>query len=121
MRGLRRAALAFVPALFLVSLAARAEEAAEVTCKDGTKSHAGKGACSGHGGVDKGASSGKSSSGSASGKSTSSSAGSASGKSAGGSAAAAGGGASTSGEEVTCKDGTKIGRASCRERVFRTV
>jgi hypothetical protein len=33
-----------------------AAEAAEVTCKDGTKSHAGKGACSGHGGVDKSAS-----------------------------------------------------------------
>ena len=31
------------------------EDAAEVTCKDGTKSHAGKGACSGHGGVDKSA------------------------------------------------------------------
>src|SRR5262249_61527427 len=42
-------------ALFALAVPAiaRADEPAEVTCKDGTTSKAGKGACSGHGGIEK--------------------------------------------------------------------
>lgn len=50
-----RGSVLLVSLAFILPRVARAEEAAEVTCKDGTKSKAGKGACSGHGGVDKGA------------------------------------------------------------------
>jgi hypothetical protein len=38
-----------------VPLAAHAADAATVTCKDGASSKGGKGACSGHGGIDKNA------------------------------------------------------------------
>ena len=57
MRALAPVSVLFISLAFLAPRVARAQDAAEVTCKDGTKSHAGKGACSGHGGVDKSASS----------------------------------------------------------------
>ena len=67
MRALAPVSVLFISLAFLAPRVARAQDAAEVTCKDGTKSHAGKGACSGHGGVDKsgGSTSSKSASGTA--------------------------------------------------------
>lgn len=41
--------------LFLLPAAAQAKAAPEVVCKDGTSDKGGRGACSGHGGVDKAA------------------------------------------------------------------
>src|SRR6185312_5634873 len=99
------AALLAAPAISLAQ-----SSSATVTCKDGTTStHSGRGACSGHGGIDKSASA---ASGAAS-----------SGGDAAGSAAtaAAPAGASTSSSSstsatVTCKDGTTSthsGRGAC--------
>ncbi|MGZ3446858.1 MAG: hypothetical protein ACXU88_14325, partial [Myxococcaceae bacterium] len=55
MRGLLSAAVLLASLTVLAPRVARADDATEVTCKDGTKSKGGSGACSGHGGVDKSA------------------------------------------------------------------
>ena len=57
MRTARGMSLAALAALLLAmpALARAADAPATVVCKDGTTSKGGKGACSGHGGVDKGA------------------------------------------------------------------
>ena len=60
MNGWSRGSLLLIGLAFLLPRLAHAQEATEVTCKDGTTSKAGKGACSGHGGVDKSASASKS-------------------------------------------------------------
>jgi len=60
MNAWSRGSLLLMGLALLAPRLADAQEAAEVTCKDGTKSHGGKGACSGHGGVDKSASASKS-------------------------------------------------------------
>ena len=77
--------------LVFVSGTAWAETAATVTCKDGSTSKGGRGACHGHGGVDKT-------------------------KSAGEDTAAAPAEASAPAAMVTCKDGStsKGGRGACR-------
>src|SRR5262249_15459415 len=100
-KGWCRGSLLLVGLAFLVPRPAHGQEAAQVTCKDGTKSKAGQGACSGHGGVDKSAS--KSAAEPEKSKSTSASA----------SSAAAPGAAETA--EVTCKDGTTShgGKGAC--------
>ena len=53
MNGWSRGSLLLIGLAFLLPRLAHAQEATEVTCKDGTTSKAGKGACSGHGGVQK--------------------------------------------------------------------
>ncbi len=83
-----------------------------VTCKDGTTSpHGGRGACSGHGGIDKSATAASSAAGSAAPAPTAGAAPAAP------AAAAAGASAgSTGGGPVTCKDGTTSphgGRGAC--------
>jgi hypothetical protein len=95
-----RGSLLLIGLAFLAPRLTHAKEAAEVTCKDGTTSKGGKGACSGHGGVDKSAA-----------KATSESS-----KSKSPSASAASAGAPTEEHaEVTCKDGTtsKGGKGAC--------
>jgi len=108
MRALAPVSVLFISLAFLAPRVARAQDAAEVTCKDGTKSHAGKGACSGHGGVDKSASSASA----PATKSESSSKSTSKSTAASGSTAAA---APAEGAEVTCKDGTKshAGKGAC--------
>jgi len=98
-----RSSLLLIGLAFLAPRLAHAQEAAEVTCKDGTTSHAGQGACSGHGGVDKTASATHSTSASSSASKSSASAASAAAPTA---AAAA---------EVTCKDRTTdhAGKGAC--------
>ena len=85
-----------------------------VTCKDGTTSpHGGRGACSGHGGIDKSATAGSTSAGSGSATSPATSAPAAA--SASTSTGAGSAGATGSGP-VTCKDGTTSphgGRGAC--------
>jgi Protein of unknown function (DUF3761) len=95
---------------FLVPGLGHAQESAEVTCKDGTTSHGGKGACSGHGGVDKSAS--KATSQPAEKATTSSKSKSTSSATSASSAAAP---ASAASAEVACKDGTTShgGKGAC--------
>jgi hypothetical protein len=78
--------------LALPALAGAAEASATVVCKDGTTSKGGKGACSGHGGVDKAAT-----------------------KSAGASSAQPAAPPAGAEATVTCKDGTtsKAGKGAC--------
>jgi hypothetical protein len=107
-----RGSLLLIGLAFLAPRLAHAQEAAEVTCKDGTKSHGGKGACSGHGGVDKSASKAAAEpapKATSSSKSTSTS----TSTSASSSSAAAPAGAAAA--EVTCKDGTTShgGKGAC--------
>jgi hypothetical protein len=97
-------ALLAAPALCLAQ--STSTSSGPVTCKDGTTSpHGGRGACSGHGGIDKSATAASASSGSAA--------------PAAPAAAAASPGGSTSGSgsgPVTCKDGTTSphgGRGAC--------
>lgn len=106
MRHLRRTigfasvgiALALFGATLLSAPAARAAEAATVTCKDGTTSPGGRGACSHHGGVAKAAA-------------ATAPAAAAPAPASQGGAAGTGAAAAT----VTCKDGTqsKAGRGAC--------
>jgi hypothetical protein len=110
MNGWSRGSLLLIGLAFLTPRLAHAQDAAEVTCKDGTKSHGGKGACSGHGGVDKSAS--KAAAQPAE-KATSSSKSTSTSTSASASSAAAPAGAAPA--EVTCKDGTTshAGKGAC--------
>jgi hypothetical protein len=102
------AALSAAPAVTLAQAATAAPAASTpVKCKDGTTSpHAGRGACSGHGGVDKSASAG----------SAASAAPAAAAPAAPAAAPAAAAASTASGGPVTCKDGTtspKGGRGAC--------
>jgi len=109
MNGWSRGSLLLIGLAFLGPRLVHAQEAAEVTCKDGTTSKGGKGACSGHGGVDKSAP--KAAAEPAT-KATSSS----SSKSHGSEAAASTAAAPTSAPaQVTCKDGTTShgGKGAC--------
>ena len=107
MNGWSRGSLLLIGLAFLVPRLAHAQEAAEVTCKDGTTSKAGKGACSGHGGVDKSASKSAAEPAEKSASSSKSKSTSASASSAAAPAAAA--------AEVICKDGTTShgGKGAC--------
>jgi hypothetical protein len=82
-----------------------------VTCKDGTTSpHGGRGACSGHGGIDKSATAASASAGGGAAPSSSTPAAAAP------AAASSSGGSSGSSGPVTCKDGTTSphgGRGAC--------
>jgi len=103
-----RGSLLLIGLAFLAPRLTHAEEAAEVTCKDGTKSKAGKGACSGHGGVDKSAS--KSAA-----EPPEKSASSSKSKTTSASASSAAAPATAEAAEVTCKDGTTshAGKGAC--------
>ncbi|MBV8878090.1 MAG: signal peptide protein [Gammaproteobacteria bacterium] len=86
-----------------------------MVCKDGTTStHSGRGACSGHGGVNKAASSGGTAPGAA--PAAGASAGAASGSSSAGGSSPASGASPAGGGPVVCKDGTTSphgGRGAC--------
>jgi len=105
--GWSRGSLLLIGLAFLLPRLAHAQEATEVTCKDGTTSKAGKGACSGHGGVDKSASKSAAEPAEKSASSSKSKSTSASASSAAAPAAAA--------AEVICKDGTTShgGKGAC--------
>src|SRR5262249_8329056 len=92
MRMLRVTSALFVATIFSGGLALAAT-GATVTCKDGTSAAGGRGACRGHGGVDKSATAGSATSAPTTGRESE-------------------GSAST----VTCKDGStsKGGRGACR-------
>ena len=108
MNAWSRGSLLLMGLALLAPRLADAQEAAEVTCKDGTKSHGGKGACSGHGGVDKSAS--KSAAEPAEKSATSSKS-----KSTSASATSAAAPATAEAAEVICKDGTTshAGKGAC--------
>jgi hypothetical protein len=114
MNGWSRGSLLLIGLTFLVPRLAHAQEAAEVTCKDGTTSKGGKGACSGHGGVDKTASTAAGGSNPKKATRSPTSWGDAS-SSATAPAASAAPPASAAAEEVTCKDGTTShgGKGAC--------
>jgi hypothetical protein len=108
MNAWSRGSLLLIGLAFLAPRLAHAQEAAEVTCKDGTKSHGGKGACSGHGGVDKSASK-------AAAEPTEKATTSSKSKTTEPTATTAAAPASAEAAEVTCKDGTKShgGKGAC--------
>ena len=105
MFAMPRGWVVLVALAFVVPRVANAAEAAEVTCKDGTKSKGGKGACSGHGGVDKSAPE-------AAAEQTDQAGAKPSAKASSGTASSA---ESPEAAEVTCKDGTrsKGGKGAC--------
>jgi hypothetical protein len=112
--------LAAAALLALPGLSAAADTTTPVTCKDGTSSpHGGRGACSGHGGIDKAASQAATGGAAAAGATTapaSSSPPPANSSAATTSPATVTAGAASSSTPVTCKDGTSSphgGRGAC--------